>query len=111
MENAITPYLFFVGIDLSKTYFDASIVGIDGKKLAHKRLDNTPQAFPALLDWVASATHCETDLLFCMEHTGAYGRRLCHFLQDHHQPLWIESPLQIKRSLGILRGNGGTRPE
>ena len=104
MENATTPYRFFVGIDLSKTYFDASIVGTDGKRLAHKRLENTPESFPALLDWVASTTRSETAPLFCLEHTGAYGRRLCHFLQDRRQLLWIESPLQIKRSLGILRG-------
>lgn len=104
MENPITPYRFFIGIDLSKTYFDASIVGLDGKKLAHKRLDNTPEAFPSLLDWVARTTQEQTALLFCLEHTGAYGRRLCHFLQDCRQALWIESPLQIKRSLGILRG-------
>jgi transposase len=46
----------------------------------------------------------QQNLLFCMEHTGIYGRSLQHFLQDHQLALWMESGLQIKRSQGIQRG-------
>ncbi|PLK44454.1 IS110 family transposase [Emticicia sp. TH156] len=104
MEEAQISYLFFVGIDLSKSYFDASIVNDSGKKLAYKRFKNQKEAYFMFLKWVVKTTKGQRDILFCMEHTGIYGRLLQHFLQDHQLSLWIESGLQIKRSQGIQRG-------
>lgn len=51
-----------------------------------------------------TTTKGQRNILFCMEHTGIYGRLFQHFLQDHQLALWIESGLQIKRSQGIQRG-------
>lgn len=104
MENAQISYLFFVGIDLSKAYFDVSIVNELGKKVAYKRFNNQQESYFLFLKWVDKITMGQRSILFCMEHTGIYGRLLQHFLQDHQLALWIESGLQIKRSQGIQRG-------
>ena len=56
------------------------------------------------MEWVTDFELEVCQVLFCMEHTGIYGRAIHHFLQDHQQSLWLESSLQIKRSLGIQRG-------
>lgn len=104
MENSPISYSFFIGIDLSKTYFDVTIVNDLGKKISYKRFDNKSEGYFLFLTWVSNLTANSNSLLFCMEHTGIYGRAIQHFLQDHHQALWIESGLQIKRSLGIQRG-------
>ncbi len=46
----------------------------------------------------------ETDTLFCMEHTGVYTRKLVHYLLSREVAVWLETPLQIKRSIGLVRG-------
>lgn len=104
MEKSATSYLFFVGIDLSKTSFDVSIINLVGKKLAYRKFKNEESDCFLFLKWVGEVTKVQEEILFCMEHTGIYGRRLKHFLQNHNQPLWLESGLQIKRSGGIQRG-------
>jgi transposase len=104
MQEAQMSYSFFVGIDLSKAYFDASIVNESGKKLAYKRFKNLNEGYFLFLNWVDKTTKNSRDILFCMEYTGIYGRLLQHFLQDHQLALWLESGLQIKRSQGIQRG-------
>lgn len=104
MVQSQVSYAFFVGIDLSKAYFDASIVNESGKKLTYKRFKNCSDDYFLFLKWVYSITNDQASTLFCMEHTGIYGRLLQHFLQDHQLALWIESGLQIKRSQGIQRG-------
>ncbi len=45
-----------------------------------------------------------SDTLFCMEHTGIYTRKLVHYLMSRGVGVWLETPLQIKRSIGLARG-------
>jgi transposase len=104
MSNSQSSYSFFVGIDLSKNTFDASIVNQTGQKIAYKKFKNNSEGYFLFLTWVGKTTKTQEGILYCMEHTGIYGRLLYHFLQDHSQPLWIDSGLQIKRSGGIQRG-------
>lgn len=102
MEKQIIIYEFFIGIDISKTYFDVTIIDQNGKKVAYKRFLNKLEGYMAFLAFVGkSAGPNHNSLLFCMEHTGIYGRSIQHFLQDHSLNLWIESGLQIKYSQGI----------
>ena len=104
MLNSQISYSFFIGIDLSKSYFDVTIVDFCGKKVSYKRFKNKSEDHFLFLSWVNKITKDQQNLLFCMEHTGIYGRSLQHFLQDHQLALWMESGLQIKRSQGIQRG-------
>ena len=42
--------------------------------------------------------------LFCLEHTGIYNHNLLEWIVKKAYHLWLESPLAIKKSLGIQRG-------
>ena len=43
-------------------------------------------------------------MLICAEHTGVYGNELQIFCEKKGIALCLESPLQIKRSMGLVRG-------
>ncbi len=101
-------YLLFIGIDISKSWIDASLT-IDGEKtnMLHRRFSNTEKGFVQLLSWVgihANKLSVLDSWLFCMEHTGVYTLPLCAFLECKNLDFVIESALQIKRSIGIRRG-------
>ena len=46
----------------------------------------------------------KAQVLFCLEHTGIYNHTLVEWIAQQGYHLWLESPLAIKRSLGIQRG-------
>ena len=46
-------YSHFVGLDVGKKTFDASLMSADEKELSHKSFDNTPTGIQSLLDWIA----------------------------------------------------------
>ncbi len=55
--------------------------------------------------WLKShGCQLEADTLACMEHTGLYTRKLVHYLLSRQVHVWLESSLQIKRSIGLQRG-------
>ena len=101
-------YALFVGVDMSKKWFDAALT-FDGdkQKMIHKQFANTFKGFKSFLAWVNSyltTLSVRSSCLICMEHTGLYTLPLCSFLEDQACDYVIESALQIKRSLGIRRG-------
>ncbi len=76
----------------------------DGQILEHK-LNNNAEGFKKLKAF--SKQHgCElgAETLVCMEHTGLYTRRLVHYLLGRQVKVWLENGLQIKRSIGLVRG-------
>src|SRR5262249_48214298 len=42
--------------------------------------------------------------LFCLEHTGMYNYSLLQFFSKQSASVWVENPVQIKKSLGLQRG-------
>ena len=42
--------------------------------------------------------------LFCLEYTGIYNDHLVNILSEKKMNIWVEQGLQIKKSLGMLRG-------
>ena len=92
----------FVGIDISKLTLD---VYIHHKSLHHK-FTNDQQGFDALLKWIYLRTMESTpsQIVFCFEHSGFYSLLLAIYMQKHDCNFSMISPLQIKRSLGIVRG-------
>ena len=46
-------YSHFVGLDVGKKTFDASLMSADEKEFSHKSFDNTPTGIQSLLDWIA----------------------------------------------------------
>ena len=102
MESAL-----FVGVDVSKATLDVSIlVAKAPSKLPYQRFANNKKGFVLLLKWIRQ--NCNSLPVeawkVCMENTGIYSLELNCFL--HEKGIWqcLENALQIKRSMGVLRG-------
>lgn len=93
----------FVGIDISKKYYDAAVVDRNGTKLQHKRFLNNLDTFKELIDWVTSL-YDDGIVVFCMEFTGVYSRLLSHKLVNEGHNLVMQSGYSIKHSLGVVKG-------
>ncbi len=81
-----------LGIDVSKNKLDCALCIED--KYKSKVVDNTPQGFAALLDWLhkwqVDAPHA------CMEATGIYWEASAEFLSAHGLKVSVVNPAQIK---------------
>ena len=62
-------YSHFVGLDVGKKTFDASLMSADEKELSHKSFDNTPTGIQSLLDWIAGYHLSLSKLLFSLSET------------------------------------------
>jgi len=92
-------YVDVIGIDVSKLTLDAHI----HYKNKHRKFSNSSKGFKALLLWTEK--HLEQQCYFlCFEHTGHYSRNLSIYLSEKEIDYVEESPLAIKRSVGIVRG-------
>ena len=64
--------LIFVGLDVGKKTFDASLMSADEKELSQKSFDNIPEGIQSLLDWIANHQLSLSEILFCAENMGNY---------------------------------------
>lgn len=96
---------WILGIDVSKESIDACLVRNSDGQIFESKFHNNLSGFRHLKRW-CKETGCECDeaTLCCMEHTGLYTRLLVHYLVSREVEVWLESSLQIKRSMGLLRG-------
>ncbi|MEO7048169.1 MAG: IS110 family transposase [Ferruginibacter sp.] len=96
----------FVGIDISKTWFDAVLIKADNPSVVlHEQFSQKPDGFKKMQTWLQ--THqvlLDEKTLFCMEYTGIYNTGLVHFLVKAKASLWVEMPLRIKKAGGFERG-------
>ncbi|MAO09893.1 MAG: hypothetical protein CMC07_03120 [Flavobacteriaceae bacterium] len=92
-------YLDVIGIDVSKLTIDAHI----HKRTVHRVFSNTPKGYRALLSWAQTYLD-EQACFFCFENTGHYSTNLSVYLSENNIDYVEESPLAIKRSVGIVRG-------
>ncbi|WP_294348076.1 IS110 family transposase [uncultured Sphingobacterium sp.] len=104
--KTITKY--FTGIDVSKPYFDASLLCvIDHQKqqIQTLRFDNTIQGLKEFHKWLKKykVTMNENTLLV-IENTGIYLRLLWMFCCEKNLPIHIGNAAHIKWSFGITRG-------
>ena len=98
-------YQVFLGIDISKSWFDLSIWIPVQPLLLHRRFSNDRQGCKQA--WKYLQKHIdlpEDQWLFCMEATGLYTRPLVHYLMAKSLAVWVASSLDIKRSTGLIRG-------
>jgi transposase len=96
---------FILGIDVSKDSLDVCLIRVSDKlQLCHK-LNNNPSGFRRMKAWLKQHG-CEAgpETLCCLEHTGLYTRQVVHYLMARDVQVWMESALQIKRSIGMVRG-------
>lgn len=97
-------FTFFIGIDVSKNELDFA-VGQGGNLLFHKETGNSPVAIRAFIRELASYPGFEMEkAIFCMEHTGIYNNHVLAQLYKKKTNICLESALQIKSSLGNIRG-------
>lgn len=98
----------YVGIDVSKPYFDASLmVVIDHQKqeVKSERFLNTIPGLKSFLKWLLKAkVSMDINTLVVIENTGVYHRLIWKFCNDHSLALHIGNATHIKWSFGIARG-------
>ena len=97
-------YSHFVGLDVGKKTFDASLMSADEKELSHKSFNNTPEGVQSLLNWIAGYHLSLSKLLFCAENMGSYVTELSVSSVSMGFSLTLVCPLTIKKSIGLQRG-------
>jgi len=98
-------YKFFIGCDMSKSFFDVSYLNA-GKKVNYLgRYDNDHDGFKAMLKELKDhALVSQVEWLVCFENTGVYSKSFLEWLISKEISCKEENPIQISRSLGIRRG-------
>ena len=97
-------YSHFVGIDVSKMTFDASILDSGEQESGHRRFRNDAAGIQEMLDWTASFNIDINQTLFCAENMGCYVHLLSVTSLEKKFRLALASPLDIKKSMGLQRG-------
>lgn len=93
----------FIGVDMSKAIFDATLYLPSTHQRVHRQFDNTTSGFKQLLAWIKQHADVK-ECVVCLEATGLYHFRLCYFLATHQVDFAIESAYRIKHSMGMVRG-------
>lgn len=102
----MSEFNFFVGIDISKKYFDAAVLHQSNPGLTmHQSFNQNEQGYKLFISWLREqGCTNNNEILICMEHTGIYINGLVEFLVSIDACMWIEMPLKIKRTIGLQRG-------
>lgn len=100
-------YDFFVGIDVSKSTIDVAVSCRQSEEadIVHKQFKNDQEGMLKLGVWLSAIPEfVQEKSIFCMEATGIYCYPLIEYLQANNANVWVENAVQIKRSLGLVRG-------
>jgi transposase len=90
-----------LGIDLSKAYFDVTLLKATGDK-AQSHFENNASGFKALAQWLKKQGVSQVQA--CMEATNIYWEKLAQFLYDHGHTVYVVNPARIKgHALSQLR--------
>jgi len=91
--------LFFIGLDISKADFAASIYKTPGQSIITKEaIPNDRKGFEMLLLWLKEHHIDKTNSHICMEATGVYSQAIAYYLLFAGFPVSIEPPLKVKRA-------------
>jgi transposase len=98
---------FFMGIDVSKPYFDAALLPVvdhQKKEMICKHFDNTNEGMKSFEQWLKShKVAFNENTLLVIENTGIYHRLLWAFCSKKNLPIHIGNAAHIKWSFGIAR--------
>jgi len=99
-------FKFFIGIDVSKDTLDIGLLDANQPDaVIHKQVSNDDTGITVMLDWLQKQDgFLMESSLFCLEHTGMYNYPLLQFFSQRGTSVWVENPVQIKKSLGLQRG-------
>jgi transposase len=97
----------FVGIDISKLWFDAALIKADNpSQIIHQQFVQTKEGYKKMQEWLLlHEVRTDDATLFCMENTGLYNTGLVSCLVKLKAQLWVEMPLRIKKAGGFERGS------
>lgn len=105
--------VLFIGIDFSKLSFDVTILheGRLEESGTHSKFENSKKGISSFIKWMGKIYHgdLKRDALICGENTGIYSKLLADTLFLEGYTFWLESALQIKRSLGLRRGKSDSK--
>ena len=103
---------FFIGIDVSKPYFDASMMAIinhEKQAIESARFNNDAAGLKAFGKWLKNnKVSFDSNTLLVIENTGIYHRLLWLFCSSKKLPIHIGNAAHIKWSFGIARGKNDT---
>lgn len=100
----IKHYDYFVGIDVSKKTLDISVLNTEHQILVYEKIDNSSKSIKSFIKKLKNTKIDLTKTLFCAEFTGIYSNYIQLVLNDLSLDLWVENPIQIKRTQGLVRG-------
>lgn len=90
-----------IGIDVSKLTMDCYM----HKAKLQETFDNNLEAIDTMVGWsLKNSKVAKENFLFVFEHTGLYTHQLIQYLGDNGYLFCVVPGLEIKRSLGIVRG-------
>src|SRR5689334_23266334 len=95
---------YYVGIDTSKATIDVALLS-GHEIIAREKVDNQEKAIVELFRKFRTDYACTgSNSIICVEQMGIYNSYLCKATAKKRLKLYQESPLRIKKSLGIQRG-------
>ena len=93
----MSKFKHFLGIDVSKDFFDAVILLDGGKnKSIHEQFQNSYNGIKSLVLWLKKMESNSDNTLICLEHTGIYGKLIIKNLFVFGFSLWVEMPCCAK---------------
>jgi transposase len=96
--------LYFLGIDMSKDNFHATLT-IDGQNFYDQEVTNNVTSIQHYFrDLLAKFRFKPQQLIVCMEHTGIYCYPLLDYLTRKGIKICVEPAIQIIKSQGLQRG-------
>jgi len=95
-------FCYFIGIDISKKVFDVAI--IKDERTTSYVFENSKKGTNAFIRLLKNQKIPLENTLICMEHTGVYGKLIITKLVEKHANFCVEMPIQITKSIGLLRG-------
>jgi transposase len=94
----------FIGIDVSKDKLDISLA-LGGQIKVHVTVVNRQKEIHRAMTHLMKEHGATVEnTVFCMEYTGIYNLPLIRCLTQMQAVIWMESGVQIRRSLGMVRG-------
>lgn len=99
-------FLNFIGIDMSKEWFDAYLLKSSNSTTGiHEQFSNDKKGFRAFKKWlVTHKVKVLNETLICMEHTGVYTVPFCKYLNSINANYTLIAGYEISHSSGTRRG-------
>jgi len=99
---------FYLGLDISKPFFDASLLVVSGgcrQEIQAAQFGNDTPGIKLFEKWLKGfAVSYDANSLVVIENTGIYHRQIWKFCSSKNLPIHIGNAAHIKWSLGITRG-------